>query len=202
HLDEREVALAFLRRTNLAGDGIAGLQVELANLRRRDVDVVRSGQIVVVGRAQEAEAVRQHLEDALGKDEAALLGLRFQDLKDQILLPHASRAGDGEILRDLGELLNAHVLQIGDVQTLTGATRLLLLWLVLRWRRRLRRRRLLCLSLRRRLRRRRVRRRRRLCGGTGFGIGGLGWSGGVGGGRSVRGPRRRVALMMTWHGDS
>ena len=38
--------------------------------------------------------------------------------------------------------------------------------------------------------------RRRWCGGTGFGIGGLGWSGGVGGGRPVRGPRRSMALMI------
>ena len=88
-LDEREVALAFLRRTNLTGDRVAGLQVELANLRRRDVDVVGARQVVVVGRAQESEPVRQHLEHALREDEAALLGLRLQDLEDQLLLAHA-----------------------------------------------------------------------------------------------------------------
>ena len=31
-LDQREVAFAFLRRSNLAGDGVAGVQVELADL--------------------------------------------------------------------------------------------------------------------------------------------------------------------------
>ena len=33
-LDEREVPLPFLRRPNLSGDGVAGLQVELPDLRR------------------------------------------------------------------------------------------------------------------------------------------------------------------------
>jgi hypothetical protein len=119
-LDQREVALAVFRRTHLTGNGVPGLQVELANLRRRDVDVVRARQVVVVGRAQEAEAVRQHLEDTLGEHEAALLGLRFQNLEDQILLAHAGRAGHVQILGDLGELLNAHVLQVVDVQRLAG----------------------------------------------------------------------------------
>ena len=119
-LDQREVALAVLRRPHLAGDRVAGLQVELANLRRRDVDVVRARQIVVVGRAQEAEAVRQHLEHALGEHEAAQLGLRLEDLEDQILLAHAGGAGDVQILGDLGELLNAHVLQVVDVERLDG----------------------------------------------------------------------------------
>ena len=32
-LDQREVALALLRRPNLSGDGVAGLQVELPDLR-------------------------------------------------------------------------------------------------------------------------------------------------------------------------
>ena len=115
-LDQREVALAVLRRPHLAGDRVAGLQVELADLRRRDVDVVGAGQVVVVGRAQEAEAVRQHFEDAFGEHEAAHLGLRLQDLENQILLAHAGGAGDVQILGDLGELLDAHVLQVVDVQ--------------------------------------------------------------------------------------
>ena len=115
-LDQREVALAFLRRPDLARDGVAGLQVELADLRRRDVDVVGAGQVVVVRRAQEAEAVGQHFEHAFGEDEAALLGLRLEDLEDQLLLAHAGRAGDVQVLGDLRELLDAHVLQLVDVE--------------------------------------------------------------------------------------
>ena len=120
-LDQREVALAFLRRPDLARHGVAGLQIELADLRRRHVDVVGARQVVVVGRAQEAEAVGQHLEHAFREDEAALLGLRLQDLEDQILLAHAGRAGDVQVLGDLRELLDAHVLQIGDVEALARA---------------------------------------------------------------------------------
>ena len=122
-LDQREVPLAFLRRADLARDRVAGLEVELPNLRRRHVDVVGARQVVVVGRPQEAEAVRQHLEHALREDEAALLGLRFQDLKDQLLLPHAGRARHVHVFGDLRELLNAHVLQIGDVEAFTGPGR-------------------------------------------------------------------------------
>ena len=88
-LDQGEVALPFLRRAHLAGDGVAGAQVEAADLRRRDVDVVGTGQVVVLGGAQEAEAVRQALQHALGEDQARLLGLRLQDREDQILLAHA-----------------------------------------------------------------------------------------------------------------
>ncbi len=121
-LDQREVPLAFLRRPDLARDRVAGLQIELADLRRRHVDVVGAGQVVVVGRAQEAEPVGQHLEHALREDEAALLGLRLQDLEDQLLLAHPGRAGHRHVLGDLGELLDAHVLQIGDVQARRTST--------------------------------------------------------------------------------
>ena len=44
-LDQREVALAVLGRADLAFDRVAGVQVEAADLRRRDVDVVGAGEI-------------------------------------------------------------------------------------------------------------------------------------------------------------
>ena len=81
------------------------------------------GQVVVVGRAQEAEPVGQHFEHAFREDEPALLGLRLEDLEDQLLLAHAGGAGDVQVLGDLGELLDAHVLQLGDVQALAAAAR-------------------------------------------------------------------------------
>ncbi len=115
-LDEREVALAFLGRADLAGDGVAGAQIEAADLRGRDVDVVGAGQIVVLGRAQEAEAVGQAFEHAFGEDQAALFGLRLQDLEDQLLLAQAGGAGDAHVLGDLVELLDAHVLQLDQVE--------------------------------------------------------------------------------------
>ena len=153
------------------------------------------GQVVVVGRAQEAEAVGQHFEHAFREDEPALLGLRLQDLEDQLLLAHPGRAADGQVLRDLRELLDAHVLQIGDVQPLAGPALSL------------RRRRALaaaaaaaaavaaaCATAAR--------------GGwrCGFrlwlGGGAGGGRGGLGGGGRVRGPRRSMALMIAWHEGS
>jgi hypothetical protein len=67
-LQQREVALAVLRRADLAGDGVAGAQVEAADLAGRDVDVVGAGQVGAVRRAQEAEAVLQDFEHAVAGD--------------------------------------------------------------------------------------------------------------------------------------
>ena len=116
NLDESEIALAFLGRADLAGDGVAGAQVEAADLRGRDVDVIGAGQIVVLGGAQEAEAIGQAFEDALGEDEAALFGLGLQDLEDQLLLAESGGAGHGQVFSDLVELLDAHVLQFDQVE--------------------------------------------------------------------------------------
>ena len=52
----------------MAFDGVAGAQAEAADLRWRDVDVVRARQIIGVGRAQEAETVGQNLDDAFADD--------------------------------------------------------------------------------------------------------------------------------------
>jgi hypothetical protein len=76
-------------RADVAAYGIASLQVELAYLRRRDIDVVRTWQIVVVRRAQKAVAVGQDLEDAFGKDMAFFFALSLENLKDQVLFAEA-----------------------------------------------------------------------------------------------------------------
>ena len=115
-LDEREVALAFLGRADLAGDGVAGAQIEAADLRGRDIHVVGAGQVVVLGRAQEAEAVGQAFEHAFGEDQAALLGLGLQDLEDQLLLAQSGGAGHVHVLGHLVELLDAHVFEFDQVQ--------------------------------------------------------------------------------------
>ncbi len=115
-LDQREVALAFLRRSNLPGDGVAGVQVELANLGGGNVDVVGAGEVVVVGGAEEAEAVGQHLEHAFGEDEARLLRPGAEDLEDQLLLAHPRGAGDLHLARDLGERGDAQFLERREVE--------------------------------------------------------------------------------------
>ena len=76
------------------------------------------GQVVVVRRPQEPEAVGQHFEHALREDQAALLGARLQDLEDQLLLAHAGRARHVELLGDLGERADAHVLERRQIDPL------------------------------------------------------------------------------------
>src|SRR6185312_4836703 len=114
-LDEREVPLAVFRRPDLPRHGVAGVQVELPDLGGGDVDVVGPRQVVVVGRAQEPEAVGQHLEHALGEDQAALLGARLENLEDQLLLAQAADAGHVQLLGDLRELADAQVLERREI---------------------------------------------------------------------------------------
>ena len=101
-LDQGEVAFTFFRRTHLAGNRVAGAEIESADLRRRDVDVVRPREVVVFGRAQKSEAVRQTLQHAFGEDQAALLRLRLQHGKNQILLAHAGGVFHAQVLGQLG----------------------------------------------------------------------------------------------------
>ena len=80
--------------------------------RGRDVDVVGAGQVVVVGRAEESEAVGEHLEDAFREDEAALLGAGAEDLEDELLFAHPGGAGHFELLGDARQLGDAHLLEV------------------------------------------------------------------------------------------
>src|SRR5204863_466504 len=114
-LEEREVPLRVLRRTDLAGDGVAGAQVEASYLGGGNVDIVRPRQVVVVGGAEEPEAIRQDLEHALGEDETVLLGLGLEDLEDELLLPEPAQVLDVQIAGDLIQLGDASLLQLRQV---------------------------------------------------------------------------------------
>ena len=74
------------------------------------------GQVVVIRGAQESEAVGQALQDAFGEDQAALLGLRLQDLEDQLLLAHPGVARDVQVLGYLRQGGDVHLLQVANVQ--------------------------------------------------------------------------------------
>jgi hypothetical protein len=113
-LDQREVLLAFVRRADVAADGVAGLEIELANLRGRDVDVVGAGQIVVIGRAEEAVAVGEDLEDAFGEDVAFFFALRLEDLEDQILFAKAAGAGNLQGARNAAQFSDVLFFQFCD----------------------------------------------------------------------------------------
>ena len=95
-----------MRRAHLAADGVAGFQVELADLRWRHINVVRPGQVVVVGRAQEAVAVREDLQHTFGEDVSFFFTLRLQDLEDEVLFAESAGAGQLQRSGDLGQLGN------------------------------------------------------------------------------------------------
>ena len=121
-LEQREIALAFLRAADRPFDRIAGLQREAPDLRGRDVDIVGTGQIVGVGGAQEAEAVLQHLDHAVADDLDILRGQLLQDREHQLLLAHDAgvldleRFGESDQLGRLLvlEFLEFHFLHVAD----------------------------------------------------------------------------------------
>ena len=118
-LDQREILLAFVRRPHVAADGVAGLQIELADLRGRDVDVVGAGQIVVVGRAEEAVAVGQDFQHAFGEDVAFFFALRLKDLEDQVLLAEAAGAGNFQGARNAAQLSDVFFFEFCDRHNFT-----------------------------------------------------------------------------------
>ena len=54
---QREVALVLFRRADGAGHNAAVSQAEASDLTRRDIDVVRAGEVMVIGTAEKAEPV-------------------------------------------------------------------------------------------------------------------------------------------------
>ncbi len=101
--NQSEIILTVFRRAHLAGDRIPRAQIEPADLRRRDIDVIRSRQVVVVGRPEEAETLGQGLENTLCEDQSFLLGLCLKNRKDQLLLAQAADAGNLQRAGYLGE---------------------------------------------------------------------------------------------------
>ena len=113
--EQREVAFVFFGRADRAGDRVAVAEAEAADLARRDVDVVGAREVVVVGAAEEAEAVGQDFERALAVHQAFELHPLFEDAEDQLLLFEAADFGDLLGLGRFDELGHAHPLQLGDV---------------------------------------------------------------------------------------
>jgi hypothetical protein len=112
---ERDVALAVLRAADAAGDFVAGAQVEAADLAGRDVDVVRAGQVAGVGAAQEAVAVGQDFQHAVGGDAVRMAGQHLQQLEGDVLLAHARHAlVQAERLGHLEQLVRRHALEVGE----------------------------------------------------------------------------------------
>ena len=111
-----EVALVLLGRADLPGNGRARLQAEAADLAGRDVNVVRAGEVVVVGAAEEAEAVGQDFQRPLAVHQAVELDPLLEDPEDQVLLLDAGVVGEVFLAGLLDQLGHRHLLQLGDVR--------------------------------------------------------------------------------------
>src|SRR5690606_12112351 len=115
HHRQGEVALAVLGPADAAGQVVAGTQVEAADLAGRDVGVVRAGQVAGLGAAQEAVAVRQDLQHALGLHALAVAGEHLQQGEDHVLLARAGHAlVDDQLLGDLQQLVRRHALEVAE----------------------------------------------------------------------------------------
>ncbi len=99
-LEQCEIAFAFLGSTDRPFHSIACFQRETADLRGRDVDIVRAREVIGVGRAQEAKAILQKLDNAFTDDFHILCGQHLQDREHQFLLAHDAGVFD---LNRLGE---------------------------------------------------------------------------------------------------
>jgi hypothetical protein len=82
---------------------------------RGDVDVVRTGEVVVIHRTEESEAVRKDLQDAGAGDDAVFLGLGLQDGKNQVLSSHAAGARNFQLVGQLCQFTDRLSLDIFDV---------------------------------------------------------------------------------------
>src|ERR1700722_2531808 len=103
-----------MRGANLAADGVAGLKIKLANLRWRDIYVVRARQIVVIGRAQESVAVGQDFEHSFRKDVAFFFALGLKNFEDEVLFAQSTGARQIQGSGDLGQLCNIFFFQFCD----------------------------------------------------------------------------------------
>ena len=114
-LEQGEEAFLVLGRTDLAGDQVAGLEVEAADLRRGDVNVLRAGQVIEAAGAEEAEAFGEHFQDAFGEQHAGALGVLLEDLENHLVLAHRAEILDAHFLGHVVEVGHGHGLELGDV---------------------------------------------------------------------------------------
>ena len=114
--DQAPVLLAVLGLADDATDTVAGAQAETADLRGRDVDVVRRGHDAAP--AQEAVAIVDDVEDAHDVDLARPLDLALDDALDEIVLAHLARVIDIEVSADLDELTEVLGFEFVDIHAL------------------------------------------------------------------------------------
>jgi len=116
---QAEIALAVPRTLDLALDRVAGPEAELADEIRRDIDIVRPGQVIGVGRAEEAESVLQHLDRAAAHDLVAIFGADLEDREHQLLLAQGRGALDSELFRQRHQLGRRLLLEFFEIHNVS-----------------------------------------------------------------------------------
>ncbi len=114
-LQQGEVTLPFLRRADLANDGIAGTQVEAADLARRNVDIVRAGQVGRISRTQETETILENLQHAVTRDLFAAFRMLFQQGENHVLLARTGHVLDAHLFGHFQKIGNRLLLEFSQV---------------------------------------------------------------------------------------
>ena len=111
HLEEREIALAVARRTDLALDRIAGAQPKAANLARADIDVVGPRQVIGFRRSKKSKPVGKDFEHAVAGNRYVVLGQLLQNREQHVLLAQRGRILDFQLFGKSEELRRGFTLQ-------------------------------------------------------------------------------------------
>src|SRR5262245_10754177 len=88
NLEQGEIAFPLLGTADYAFDGVASTQAEPANLRRRDVYIIGTGEIVGVGGAKKAEAILKHLDYTFACNLYVATRQLLENREHQFLLAH------------------------------------------------------------------------------------------------------------------
>ena len=83
--DKCEIAFVVFRYAHAAFDGVTGVQIEAADLRGRNINIVRTGKIRSICAAQETEAVGQDFKCARAGKADILLHHLADDGKNEVL---------------------------------------------------------------------------------------------------------------------
>jgi hypothetical protein len=113
------VLLGVARSADGTRHAVADPEAEAAHLAGADVDVVRARQQAVT--AHEPEALVDDVEDAACVVVAGAFRLAAQDLVDQVVLALGRGGFDVQLTRDLAELGDAHLPEVGHVQVVPFA---------------------------------------------------------------------------------
>ncbi len=114
-LEHGEVAFAILGGPDLAGDGVAGTQVEATYLAGRHVNVIRAGQVRAFRGAQEAEAVLQNFQHPITVNIRAVFRGSLEDGEDNVLFAGSRQVLQAEFLGNIQKFADRLLFQFGKI---------------------------------------------------------------------------------------